>query len=82
MLDRVREIEEKLEPYVELEGSEIGEAARALMQASHYSYCMSKDCFSAIVAELETQLEMFETQCEIVETTKTYTRTSRELVWN
>jgi len=67
---------EELEPYVELEGSEIGEACSALMRLSHYPDYISEECLAAVAVELKEQLEMFKTQCTIFETEETYSQST------
>jgi hypothetical protein len=80
--DEICNLREELDPYVELEGTEIGEACSALIRLSHYPDYISEECLAAVVTEMKTQLEMFKDQCTIVESEETFTRKVRDLDWN
>lgn len=81
-LERAREIAEELEPYLELEGTETGEACSNLCRLISYDYCFDDEFYTALLVELESQLNMFKTRCTITERQETYTRTVREIEWD
>lgn len=71
-----------LEEYVQLEGSEIGEACSLLCQLSHYAYCLDDKFVKALDKELASQLKMFREQCTIVEVEEVSTHKYKQLDWN
>ena len=71
----------ELEKYAKLEGSEIGELCELLLTIANYGSYMGDEFHSALVEEIQSQLEMFKIQTKIVETEKTYNEKYTELEW-
>lgn len=74
-----REVINKLEPYLELEGSDLGEAGQAIIFLLRVDYCISDEMWESLMKEAEDMLKTFEEDFEIVEEEYTVTRKSREL---
>jgi len=80
--DERNDLIEQLEVYVDLEGTEIGEACNALcLVASRMEY-LSEEFQAAVDKELVEQLKMFQEQTTIVERQETRTYTVRNLDWD
>lgn len=58
---------QKLCEYAEADGSELGDAIDALIALSRYDYILSESLNDLIQKEMESQLENFQENCEIVE---------------
>jgi L-fucose mutarotase/ribose pyranase (RbsD/FucU family) len=80
-LEVIYELHEELQKYIDIDGTEIGEACSALVNLSRYPDYISEECLVAVVKEMQTQLEMFKELCTIVETEETYTHKVVDLVW-
>lgn len=74
-----REVVAKLEEYLELEGSELGEAGQAITFLLALDYCISDELWSALLKEAEQMLKTFEEDFEIVEEEYTTTHKVKEL---
>ena len=71
----------ELEEYARLEGTEIGEMCRALLQMADCATYVTDKFADALAKEILEQLEMFQTQTSIVEKEETYTTTVKRLEW-
>lgn len=82
--EEVEEIIEKLQKYIDLDGTELGDCASSLI-ALYESYVdyVSPKFLRALELELKDQLNNFEENCEIVEREieKKEVRKVKELVW-
>lgn len=74
-----REVVAKLETYLELEGSELGEAGNAIIFLLSMGYCISDELWDTLMKEAEQMLKTFEEEFEIVEEEYTTTHKVKEL---
>jgi hypothetical protein len=80
--DERNELIEQLKVYVNLEGTEIGEACNALCIIAGRMEYLSEEFQTAVDKELVEQLKMFQEQTTIIERQETRTYTVRELDWD
>lgn len=78
-LDHMRDVASAIEPYMDLEGSELGEAVRSVINLLYYYYCISDELWDTLMKEAEQMLKTFQEDFEIVEEEYTTTHKSREL---
>ena len=78
-MEAIENIILKLEPYIELDGGEWGEATGLLVGAFDYSYAYSDEFNKILEDEIRAAYAHIITCCEIVEVTKTYEKRVREL---
>lgn len=73
---------EELEPYENATGYEFDELLQSLLgAASHYSYHRTDEFTNALIKELSTIKEEYETKWEWETNTVTRTETYKTLVW-
>lgn len=82
--EEVEEIIEKLQEYIDLDGTELGGGASSLIELyESYMDYLSPEFVKALKLELKDQLNNFEENCKIVEREieKKEIRKVKELVW-
>jgi hypothetical protein len=77
--DAIQDLQNALEVYVELDGTEIGEACAALISLSGYPDYIGEECLTVVVKEMKEQLQNFQENYIIVEGEYTHTVLTREL---
>lgn len=77
--NEMRDLIKKLEPYIELEGSECGEILSLMRDLSRYEDLLGDDFATALIIELKSQLQYWTTNFKIVE--KTYTKSYETLTY-
>ena len=82
MLEKANKLEEELNVYINLEGTEIGEACNLLTSISHYQDYVSKKFYDALLNEMEEQLHMFKTCTTINKREVKETFIMQELEWH
>lgn len=66
----ILKLTEELKKYLELEGTEIGEACSSLVNLTHHLDYVSDEFEEALIKELKAQLNNFKTNYRIVECKK------------
>lgn len=79
--DRLNAVATELRKYASVEGTEIGEMCTALIQASHFTDYVSEEFATALLTEMEEQLQNFQENSRIVEHEETFTRKVVYLEW-
>jgi hypothetical protein len=81
--ENVLEMNNELNEYIELEGSELGEVCGYLVSISHYWDYLSKGFQKSLELEIKSHLKYFKKNCKIVERpVEKVVTTIRELEWN
>lgn len=79
--EKMHAVVEELQKYAEMEDTELGETCQALVQLSHYPDYVSDEFQAALYKEMVEQLENFQENATIVESTETWTRPVFYLKW-
>jgi hypothetical protein len=75
------EILNELLEYVDIEGTEIGEACKLLAQLIEYESYVSDEFYESLIKEVKEQLENFKKNSVIVEEERTYKDKFKYLEW-
>lgn len=81
-LNRMRETCTSLQPYAELEGSEVGELCRQLIVMAEHTTFMSDRLVDVLDDEIARHLNYFESHATITRKTETVTRKIKIFEWN
>lgn len=78
--DEINKICEELNKFTDIDGTEVGELCRCLMNAISYPDYMTRECFNAIHKEIVDQLAYFHENFDIISREKTHTYIENELI--
>lgn len=73
-IEEMRTVAAQLQEYADIEDTEVGEMSSGLVYLSHYVDYLSEEFQEALYKEMVEQLENFQENATIVETTDTFTQ--------
>jgi len=79
--ENILEMNNELNEYIELEGTELGEVCSYLVSISHYWDYLSEEFQKCLESEIKSQLDYFKNNTKIVQEIITHKSVSKKLEW-